>query len=74
MEIGQPVLYITERAVFELTKEGIELKEIAPGIDINKDILDLMDFEPIVKDVKTMDETIFKEEIMGLKKLIEEDN
>ena len=73
LETRQPVLYITERAVFELTNEGIELKEIAPGIDINKDVLDLMDFKPIVKDVKTMDEMIFKDEIMGLKKLVEWD-
>ena len=73
LETRQPVLYITERAVFELTNEGIELKEIAPGIDINKDVLDLMDFKPIVKDVKTMDEMIFKDEIMGLKKLVEGD-
>lgn len=46
---GQPVLYVTERAVFELTPEGVELKEIAPGIDPQKDILDQMDFHPIIK-------------------------
>ena len=66
LEKGQPVLYITERAVFELTPEGVELKEIAPGVDLQKDVLDLMDFAPIVKDVKTMDERIFREERMGL--------
>ena len=68
VEKGQPVLYITERAVFELTPEGVELKEIAPGIDMQKDVLDLMDFAPIVKDVKTMDSRIFQEGPMGLGK------
>ncbi|KOA18235.1 acetate CoA-transferase YdiF [Clostridium homopropionicum DSM 5847] len=67
-ENGQPVLYITERAVFELRKEGLVLTEIAPGMDLQKDILDKMDFAPIVaKDLKTMDERIFKDELMGLK-------
>ena len=64
--IGQPVLYVTERAVFELTSEGVELKEIAPGIDLEKDILAHMGFKPIMKDVKLMDERIFREEKMGL--------
>ena len=63
---GQPVLYVTERAVFELTTEGVELKEIAPGVDLQKDVLDQMGFTPIMKDVKTMDSRIFREETMGL--------
>lgn len=66
-EKGQPVLYITERAVFKLTPEGVELIEIAPGIDLQKDVLDQMEFKPIVKDVKTMDQRIFREDLMGLK-------
>ena len=61
------MLYITERAVFELTKEGVELKEIAPGVDLQRDVLDQMDFAPIVKDVRLMDVRIFQEEPMGLK-------
>ncbi|MBQ8561622.1 MAG: acyl CoA:acetate/3-ketoacid CoA transferase [Spirochaetaceae bacterium] len=65
-EKGQPVLYITERAVFQLTPEGVELTEIAPGVDLQKDILDQMDFKPIMKDVKTMDERIFRDALMGL--------
>lgn len=68
LEVGQPVLYITERAVFELRKEGLVLTEIAPGVDLQKNILEQMDFEPIVaSDLKTMDERIFKDELMGLK-------
>ena len=66
VEKGQPVLYITERAVFELTPEGVELKEIAPGIDLQKDVLDQMDFAPIVRDVKPMDSRIFQAGPMGL--------
>ena len=44
----QKIRYITERAVFRLTDEGLLLEAIAPGIDINKDILELMDFTPII--------------------------
>ncbi|MBV4420573.1 acyl CoA:acetate/3-ketoacid CoA transferase [Clostridium tyrobutyricum] len=66
--IGQTVLYITERAVFRLTKQGLVLEEIAPGIDMKKDILDHMDFRPkISKNLKIMDERIFKEELIGIK-------
>lgn len=65
-EHGQPVLYVTERAVFELTREGVALKEIAPGVDLQKDVLDQMDFAPIVKNVKLMDERIFRDAPMGL--------
>ena len=47
-EIGQPVVYVTERCVFQRRKRGMELIEVAPGIDIERDILAQMDFEPIV--------------------------
>lgn len=63
----QPVLYITERCVFELTEKGVELTEVAPGIDIKKDILAKMDFKPIVNKPKIMDLRIFRPEPMGLK-------
>nr|MBP9551731.1 acyl CoA:acetate/3-ketoacid CoA transferase [Veillonella sp.] len=66
--VEQPVLYVTERAVFKLTPKGLELTEIAPGIDLEKDVLALMDFKPIISpDLKLMDERIFKDDIMGLK-------
>jgi len=58
--IGQPVLYITERAVFQLTPEGIELLEVAPGIDIERDILAHMDFRPLMRNVQPMAAGLFK--------------
>lgn len=68
MKLKQPVMYITERAVFELKDDGLHLTEIAPGIDLKKEILDLMDFEPIIdKNLKLMDERIFIDKLMGLK-------
>jgi propionate CoA-transferase len=65
---NQPVLYVTERCVFRLTPEGMELTEIAPGVDLQKDILDMMDFKPIIKNHPVlMDKRIFRPEPMGLK-------
>ena len=63
---GQHVLYVTERAVFALTPEGVELKEIAPGVDLQRDILDQMDFQPFIRKVRAMDPRIFRPEPMGL--------
>ena len=64
---GQKILYVTERCVFELTPEGVELVEVAPGIDLQRDILALMDFAPIVRDPVTMDARIFDPAPMKLK-------
>jgi propionate CoA-transferase len=65
---GQKILYITERCVFSLTDQGMELLEIAPGIDLEKDILSLMDFAPKVSDsLQLMDGAIFGLAAMGLK-------
>lgn len=67
MKRGQPVLFVTERCVFRLTARGMELVEVAPGIDIGRDILAHMDFKPIVEDPAIMDEQIFEPGLMGLR-------
>jgi propionate CoA-transferase len=64
---GKKVLYVTERCVLALTPEGLELTEVAPGIDIERDILPHMAFHPIIKDPRPMDARIFRPEPMGLK-------
>ena len=65
---GKTVHYITERAVFRLTDDGIELCEMAPGVDIERDILGQMDFVPkVASDLRTMDERIFRPGRMGLR-------
>lgn len=67
-QTGQKVLYVTERAVFELQECGLVLTEIAPGIDLKRDILDCMAFQPIIsKDLKLMDARIFVDQPMQLK-------
>lgn len=64
---NRKVTYITERAVFELRKEGLTLIEIADGIDIEKDILPNMEFKPKLADeIKKMNSSIFLEKPMGL--------
>ena len=64
----QTALYITERCVFSLCAEGLELVEIAPGVNLQKDILAKMDFAPIMhRPPRLMDERIFLPEPMGLR-------
>ena len=63
----QPVLYITERCVFRLAPEGLELVEIAPGVDIDRDIVARMPFRPLQRAVKSMDRSIFQPLPMGLR-------
>ena len=63
---GQEILYVTERCVFRLVPEGVMLTEIAPGMDLQRDILDKMDFTPLVSpDLKRMDGRIFLPGRMG---------
>lgn len=70
----QEVLYITERAVFKLIDHKMTLIEIAPGIDLEKDVLANMGFRPeISPELKTMDPTIFQETWGGLSEYIKEE-
>jgi len=65
---GRTVLYVTERCVFQLTRDGLELTEIAPGVDLERDILARMDFAPIMPEApRLMDERIFRPEPMQLR-------
>ncbi|HTX78470.1 MAG TPA: CoA-transferase [Longilinea sp.] len=66
---GQEALYITERAVFRRSEKGIELIEIAPGVELERDIFAHMDFRPEVsQELKTMDPRLFLDEKMMLDK------
>ena len=70
-EKGQSVLYVTERAVFTLNGGKIMLIEIAPGINPEEHIFPYMDFEPLISEnLKTMDEKLFLDRLMNLKKMI----
>lgn len=67
-EVKQPVLYITERAVFELTADGMILTEIAPGVDLEKDVLAQVEFPVKVSPkLKLMDKRIFDPAVMNMK-------
>ncbi len=67
-QAGQKVLFVTERAVFRLCPEGVELIEIAPGIDLQTQVLDLMDFRPIITGTpKLMDSRLFAAGKFGLR-------
>ena len=57
--LRRDVLYVTERAVFRLGEAGLELIEIAPGVDLHKDVLDRMEFRPLVRDVRRMPAHLF---------------
>jgi propionate CoA-transferase len=66
-ENRQPVLFVTERCVFRLGDDGLELVEVAPGIDIERDILAQMAFRPLLRgEPKAMDARLFRPEPMGL--------
>lgn len=66
--IGKEVLYITERGVFKLEKEGMTLIEVAPGIDLDKDIFSKMEFRPeVAEDLHEIDSRVFREETMDIR-------
>lgn len=66
-KVNKEVLYVTERCVFRLSSSGLVLEEVAPGIDVDKDILDKMEFKPHIPErLKEMDRRIFEDKLMGL--------
>jgi propionate CoA-transferase len=72
MKTGKQVLFVTERAVFELTKKGLVLTEIAPGVDLEKDVLAHMEFKPIMAPtLKLMPAGIFKPVWGQLKEILQ---
>jgi propionate CoA-transferase len=65
---GQQVLYVTERCVFQLGADGLELIEVAPGVDLERDILARMDFVPVIRgEPRRMDAAIFSDAPMDLR-------
>ncbi len=72
-EMGHETLYVTERAVFRLTETGLRLEEIAPGVDLEHEVLGQMDFTPEIKrPLGTMDPRLFRTEPMGLRRMLED--
>lgn len=64
----QPVLYVTERTVFHLGEDGVELLEIAPGVDLEREVLGQMEFRPKVSpELKTIEPRLYGHELMGLR-------
>jgi propionate CoA-transferase len=68
LQNGQQILYVTERCVFELRAGGPVLTEIAPGVDLERDVLAHMGFRPQVDGPTLMDARIFRADTMGLRK------
>ena len=65
--LGREILYVTERAVFTLTDHGLTLTEIAPGVDVERDVLAHMAFTPhVAPDLRPMDARLFRDAHMGL--------
>ncbi|MBZ6497000.1 acyl CoA:acetate/3-ketoacid CoA transferase [Natrinema longum] len=71
-EIDQSIVYVTERAVFELRDDGLTLVEVAPGVDREADVLDRLECAPVVADdIAEMDPRLFRAEPMDLTDAIE---
>ena len=64
---GQEIRYITERGVFSLSNMEVTLEEVAPGIDVDKDIISKMNFIPKVASIRKMDDRIFRKTKMGIR-------
>jgi len=69
-KMGRVVFYVTERCVLKITGEGLELVEVAPGVDIERHILPHMDFRPIIRNPQPMDARLFRADPMSLKDML----
>jgi len=71
-ERRQLALFVTERAVFRIGDEGLELIEVAPGIDAERDVIAHMGFRPhVARELRTMDARIFEPALMNLAAYVE---
>ena len=71
LRFGKEVLYVTERAVFKLTPTGLLMTEIAPGVDLHRDVLAHLGFRPhVAQDLKEMEPALFRQEPMQLAKRV----
>lgn len=71
MSVGKKVVYVTERVVLELTPDGLMVTEIAPGIDLEKDVLPYMEFRPAISPNLTLIPAgIYKTEWGGLTQIL----
>lgn len=71
MKKGQDVFFVTERAVFQVKKDGVHLIEVADGIKLQEDVLDLMEFTPIITDeLKIMDKRLFMDGLINIAEII----
>ena len=66
-QADKAVLYVTERCVFRLTVDGLELIEVAPGIEVDRDILAHMAFRPLIGQIREMDSRLFRAEPLSLR-------
>jgi len=74
-KLAQEVYFVTERAVFELTNNGIKLIEIAPGLDLDRDILANMEFQPIISEhLKITQSDIYQNKWGGLSQVIKSED
>lgn len=64
---GQEILYVTERCVFRLNEDGLSLVELAPGVDLEREVLTLLPFKPDLHALEQMDPLLFRKEAMGLR-------
>ena len=71
LKFGKEVVYVTERAVFDLTPKGLMLKEVAPGVDLERDVLSKMAFKPLMpRRLEEMDGALFRPEPVRLGKTL----